>query len=362
MLLQEAMLKVASLAVASLVACHGRADPVALVEVATAVGAITWQVDFDADAEAAGYADCSYSRDYTNGVEFRHSPWLCTDCEAMVAADTLMTAGQDDCYSLVSSDSPVAEETLGWGAERFWRGAGGANLLTDQGSASIDGSSLATFYEVPIRFDDASGDTWDAQFTVIGELILGTTMSDPMAGLYPPASYACGWPQADPPAYTGDYSLTVGQTLPDGIFRDACDDAVRLHDLAGSWLVIDVAAMDCGPCQSMAAGATAFEASMADQGISARSVTLLAPSLSDPLGATSATALAAWASEFALEGPILADRGYGVWVVGRGAEATTGEAFGYPTWVVVDPALVVVSVHVGFGSWDDAEAVVLANQ
>ena len=37
-----------------------------------------------------------------------------------------------------------------------------------------------------------------------------------------------------------------------------CLENLRLHDFSGRWLVIDVSAMDCPPCQDMAAGERAF--------------------------------------------------------------------------------------------------------
>lgn len=331
------------------------------VEVASVSGTLTWLVDFSVEAEAAGYADCTYTRTYTDGVEIRHSPWTCVDCEAVVRVESALTEGRD-CYDLISPNEPAPQEHLGWGGGRFWRTYYANYRLSDQGSATIEGTSLTTLNETPFEFEDSAGARWSAQFTVTGALELSTVTADPMEGLYAPSTYECGWPTANPPAYEGDHVLRLGETVPDGLFRDACGEPMRLHDLKGRWLVIDAAATDCGPCQAMAEDAPGFEAEMANLGLEVTGVTLLAPSLSNSLGDTSTSTLYDWGFAFDLEGPVLADRGYGAWVLGTGAETITGESFGYPTWVVVNPELEVVAVNVGFGGWDSIKQVILDNR
>jgi hypothetical protein len=334
------------------------ATPDAVTDVIALSGTLHWHVDFDADAEAAGYADCDYERTYTNGVEFRDSPWLCPSCDAMVMVDSEMTLGRDDCYAQISPNDPPPSEVLGWGGDRFFRTYYANYGLSDQGVAVADGASLTTSNETPFQFQSSDGANHAATFTTSGDFAVGTTQADPMRGLHPPETYDCGWPAAHPPAWTGSYALAVGETLPDGVFRDVCNDPVRLHDELGRWLVVEVSAKDCGPCQAMADGEPAFEAAMHANGIEVGSVTLLAPTLSDPLRTSTRDDLYDWAFAFDLDGPVLADRGYGISVIGAAAPALAGEDFGFPTWVVVDPQGAVVGVHVGFASWDDVAAVI----
>ena len=91
---------------------------------ATLVGEMTWPVDSDADAEAAGAVDCAYTRAY-DGVEDRSAPWLCGDCDVVYRADVTMTAGLDDCFSQVTTGDPAPMEHLGFGDGDYWRSSTG---------------------------------------------------------------------------------------------------------------------------------------------------------------------------------------------------------------------------------------------
>lgn len=326
-------------------------------------GGATWNVDFDAEAEAAGYVDCSYHRAYTNAVEVQDVPWLCPDCDVIVRADVTMDQGFTECYTpLTNGGTPAPVEYLGWHGTTWERASSENFALSAQGAAVVSGASITWTNETPYAFEDADGNARNATFNIAGEATLSTVTADPMRGLWAPAEYECGWPKADPPAWEGDYALALDTTLPDGLFRDVCNDPVRLHDLFGSWLVIDVSAMDCGPCQVMAEGEPAAVAALAQDGIDLRTITFLHPSLSDTLPTASRQDLYDWTLAFDLHDPVLGDRGYGTWVVGAAASDLFGEDFGYPTWVVVSPEGDVVGGNVGFGSWDDIAAVIRANQ
>ncbi len=325
-------------------------------------GGATWNVDFDASAEAAGYVDCSYHRAYTDAVEVQDVPWLCPDCDVIVRANVTMDQGLGDCYaSITNGGTPSPVEYLGWNGTTWNRASSDNFVLSAQGAVVLDGSSISWTNETPYTFD-VGNLTHNATFHVDGEATLSDVTADPLRGLWVPDEYECGWPKADPAAWEGDYTLALGDTLPDGVFRDVCNDPVRLHDLFGTWLVIDVSAMDCGPCQSMAGAAPAAVAALALEGIDLRTVTFLAPSLSDTLPTASRQDLYDWTLAFDLDDPVLGDRGYGTWVVGASASDLFGEDFGYPTWVVVSPEGDVVGGNVGFGSWDDIAAMIRANQ
>ena len=74
-------------------------DPVVTGERATLEGDVTWAVDFGPDSEAAGMADCSYTRHYS-GAEDRSAPWLCPECDTVFQLDVELTSGRTDCYEI----------------------------------------------------------------------------------------------------------------------------------------------------------------------------------------------------------------------------------------------------------------------
>jgi len=207
-----------------------------------------------------------------------------------------------------------------------------------QGTAQADTSSVRwnnqTQFETPFI----------ATAEVNGTFVAGHELAWEDAPLVPPAKYACGWPKADPPAYTGDYSLAVGKQLPDGIFKDACGEAVRLHDLAGTYLLVEMAAVDCPACRSMSEYQEWWVGELASIGIKLRVVTLLAPSLAGRLDAAGTEVLKLWSSTFQLNDPVLGDRMWGLNVIGRAYPGS-----GYPSWVLASPALDVIEVHSGNG-------------
>ncbi|MEQ9321337.1 MAG: redoxin domain-containing protein [Polyangiaceae bacterium] len=317
---------------------------------ATVSGDVTWNVMFDADAQAAGASDCSYTRHY-EGVQDESAKWLCPQCEVMFRADVQMTEGQTDCYMQISENLPATLEWIGWGNGVYYRGLGVG--MTEQGTAVIDGTAVSTTNAV-MDLEHAAGGLFG--FGITGGLVVGEEDGDPMHGFAVPESYACGWPKADPAPYAGDYTVDVGQPVPDGIFKDACDETVRLHDFAGSYLFVDMSAMDCPPCQQMASGEEAFVASLAGQGIDVHVITLLAPSLANPLGETTTTMLDQWINTYALQSPVLADRGWGLTMF---LEAIMDP--GYPSWVLVAPDLTVIEFGSGFGGWSERQDSILAH-
>jgi len=299
-------------------------------------GSATWSVEFDDGTEP-----CTYTRTY-EGLEDRSHDWLCPSCEILFRADVSFE-GQD-CYDLVSEGYPHADvEWLGWGADVFYRSGTENYVLTEQGAvgdslewtSSTDWLDLVTGTKVRFDIDGAFVKTPNAD-------------GDAYHGFGPPDFYACGWPKADPPPYEGDFAMGPGLKLPDGLFLDRCEQPVRLHDFAGRYLVITVSSMDCGPCQDMAQGEWGFVAGLAAEGIEVEAITLLAPTLDAVLDPTTTSQLDSWVDAYGLHGPVLADRGWGVWVAGE----ALGDGFGYPTWIVVDPGLAIIELDSGFRTWD----------
>ena len=312
-------------------------------EVATLSGEITWEIEFDA---ASGLQDCVYMRRY-EGVEDISAPWLCLDCDNVFQVDMQMSDMDRDCYGLISG-APETTEWLGFSDSTFFRGGAPHYQLSNQGDAVHNGSEVTTssvtdWYDL----EDGSG---QFQLTVTGALSHGVDSSggiDPWWGFQTPDVYACGWPKSGLPEYTGDWKIRTGSAVPDGWFKDACGESVRLHDVvAGRYTLVDISAVDCPPCQDMASGERAWIQEMRGAGIDVEVVTLLAPSLSAPLDRTPKPQLNEWVDAFGLESPVLGDRGWGYWVV---SEAEPD--FAYPSVVLVDPDLNVMQIDVGWGGW-----------
>lgn len=317
----------------------------------TVVGDITWKVTFDDTAKAAGATDCSYTRHYT-GHEDRSRPWYCPDCVAVFDATVDMTAGKTDCYPQVSMTAPSKEEWIGYDAAGNWyRGVG---PMSQQGTVTTQGATLTTTNVLTALTAPVGG---TMQFDVSGSLTTATEMADPMNGFEAAATYACGWPKASPPAYTGNYALSVGATLPDGLFKDKCGDVVRLHDFKGGYLVVDMAARDCPPCNTMADDEEKFIADMKAQGIDVTIVTLLAPLLADPFGPTTKAMLNQWTTTHMLSSPILEDRGWGLAMF----EPIEKDMTGYPSWVVANPDLKVLATGNGYDQFVALKAAILAD-
>jgi hypothetical protein len=303
-------------------------------------GSLTWTVDF---TEASGATDCSYTRAYS-GTEDWTQPWTCPDCLVRFRADAILEGL--DCYEQVIPDvEPPPVEYLGVGSDGTFRRTVYPNYpIVEQGVVYLQDETLTVH-------NDGEADDGSYALSVSGSFVRSPSDADPWNGFVPPPSYTCGWPKADPVAYSGDWALHMNQTVPDGWFLDRCEEVVRLHDFEGSYLVIDVAASNCGPCQLMATDAPAFEDDMVSRGYDVRGITLLAPSLEAILDETPTSLLDEWADVFGLEGPVLGDRGWGYAILG----AYLGEGFGYPAWAVVAPDLRVIAVGNGYasGAFDD---------
>jgi hypothetical protein len=349
-----------------LLACAGSEDPAHLrlpsvpEPSVVATGEVTWTAVFDEDATAAGAVDCTYTRTY-RAMEDRSTPWLCPDCDVVLSADITMSEEGRECFLSVAGSSPSDEERIGWDETRLMR-AGSAfaplielGLRTDEAAINIsDGgtSNVVTFAGVsePLALAEGTVQLW-----IEGGFETGIVIGDPWNGMSPPPSYRCGWPVLDPPAYDGPWRIAVGEQAPDGWFRDACDEPVRLHDLAGRYIVIDMAAVDCAPCQSMAAGERAFSAEVHALGIDVQGVTLLVRSLDDPLTPADADLLDDWRDTFELGSVVLGDRGWGYAM----SSTLWPETLSYPSWFVLSPSYEVLAAGQGYAGWDDMKAVIV---
>ncbi|MCB9686192.1 MAG: redoxin domain-containing protein [Alphaproteobacteria bacterium] len=313
-------------------ACGERQDRVSLV------GDVTWTAAFDEGARAAGARDCSYTRHYV-ASEDRSAPWLCPKCELQASAEVTVDDADLDCYASVTGSTPEVAERLGTTDEKLHRGILPFAPMSAMGA--LAGDLILT--GDPVTLDAPSG---QVTLTMTGSFVEDVEKGDPWQGLAPPDEYACGWPHGDRPAYDGPWRARLGHEIPDGWFGDACEEGVRLHDLLGEWLVIDVSAVDCPPCQAMAEEEASFVDQMRAGGTEVRVVTLLAPSLSTALDPTPPEILDAWTVTFGLEGPVLGDRGWGYQMA-----STLFGSVSYPTWFLVAPDGTLLDGGRGFADW-----------
>lgn len=317
-------------------------------------GDITWTVTFDEAAKETGATDCSYTRHY-EGDQDASAPWLCPNCDVVFYLDVTMPDGLEDCFHQISGDQPPnPNEWIGYesATNTWYRGFG--TTMGAQGEVTVDGAELMVVNQID-EVEFAPGGTLG--FAVAGALTESTVEGDPMHGYVAPDTYACGWPKADPEPYQGDYQLVEGGTIPDFLLVDQCEETVRLHDFKGTYLVVDMSALDCPPCQQFAAGEEAFVEEMAAEGIEVHVITAMAPSLSNVLGETSQAQLAKWISDYGLASPVLVDRGWGLTEFATFFE----DAGSYPSWVLVDPELNAVELGQGFGGWPAIKASIVAD-
>lgn len=320
--------------------------------IVVASGDVTWTAVFDEVAKAAGAVDCTYTRTYS-AREDRSTPWLCPDCEVVLSATITMSEPDRECFRAVTGTTPSPEERLGWDDTRWMRAGAAFAPLSELGLRTDDGTSdVLSFAGVSESLPAPAG---SVQLWIEGAIEVRTITSDPWNGMAPPPSYTCGWPVLDPAPYEGPWAITVGEQLPDGWFRDACDEPVRLHDLAGRYVVIDMSAADCGPCQVMAAGERAFTTEVHGLGIEVEEVTLLARSLDDPLTPADAALLTEWQEAFDLGSVVLGDRGWGYAM----SSTLWPGSLSYPSWFVVSPSFEVLAAGQGYGGWDEMKAVIV---
>lgn len=347
-------------------ACTGGEDgTVAMLDATKIESTVTWSLDFDAGAEAAGWEDCSYTRVYS-GIQRVDIEHICPHCTVIAEGDATMIEGFTDCYEPLFGGDQTRTETWGVaGTDIFRRGASQLPLSEDPlatlTESSGDGTAVPISWESEYGVNDDAGDE-------VGRFILAASgaiawSEDSTIQLEEPfgpraAAYACGWECNDPGDLTGAYPLTPGGVLPNFRMRDQCGDMLDIHDLYGSYIVIDSAQSDCGPCLQMADEAEAFKATMTEAGIPIRLVPVLGNGLSEVYLTPSEATQAEWVERFEPEDPVLADRGWGYAALGRYLSDHEGTDIAWPAWIVIGPDMTVITGAVGFGSWDTIGSII----
>ncbi|GDX79448.1 hypothetical protein LBMAG42_12590 [Deltaproteobacteria bacterium] len=317
----------------------------------TLSGEGVWTLDFDAEAEARGYADCSYHRAYPLMVEREGHGWQCPDCDWFTIGDGLVYEGYDDCLALISTSEATRTEHLGFGtvdgtAHLFRRAT--INLaLEDMNAVTGSGTESDPFvgsFEDSGEFTDGGTFALSASLELVQGVDESTTIEDVNVPRTEP--YECGWETCNPGGPVTDWVLSTGGTFPNARLVDTCGDEVDLWDFWGRYLVIDASSPDCGPCINLAENEAAWVEEMAARGIVVEWVTLLNASLGAIYESPSPDVLDQWATALGSTGPVLADEGFGYTVFPAYLGKEDGMSF--PTMIVVNPDMQVLGSDSGF--------------
>jgi hypothetical protein len=323
-------------------------------------GTVTWTLSFDEAAEAAGFVDCDYTRTYTGVTELGDRDWLCPDCELQAAGTAVVVEGYEDCYAQISDTEQERTEHIGVGtvdgASHFFRSGSENVTLADMG-AIVEGEPFGVAWESETELDGGGVMLLSAAGSFTTSTSADVLLEDGTGARTEP--YACGWPMNNPGGPVEDWSLADGDVFPNARLEDQCGEPVDLWDFRGFYLVVDASSPDCGPCQAMAEAAPAFEAAMADACAPVMLVTLLNESLSGVNAPADLAMRQAWAEEFALESPVLADLGFGYALFPDYVGTESGMSL--PSIVVVDPDGRVLYGSSGFSSYDEISSVILAD-
>ncbi|MEC7985905.1 MAG: redoxin domain-containing protein [Myxococcota bacterium] len=324
-------------------------------------GTVTWTLTFDEEAQAAGYSTCSYNRTY-EGSQFLDMNYLCADCDVLTRGIATMQYGLD-CHGQISQDNEAERTELwGFGSESFHRG--GRDQFVMGALSELDDPQPDT--DIPLawssEYEVNEGGTMLLEATGSFQYVWDTSLSleDPWETRTDP--YTCGWPQNDPGNLPLDYELGIGKTFPNVQLRDQCGERLSLWDLYGHWLILDTTQSDCGPCRSMAADSEEALIAMREEGIDVMMVSFLGNGLSYPFETPSETTFNSWVETYGLMDPVLYDQGFAYALFPKFVEDYSGEGFGYPTWLVVNPQMELVHGNVGYSSWDNIRQVILDNQ
>ncbi|TNE87497.1 MAG: hypothetical protein EP330_18715 [Deltaproteobacteria bacterium] len=319
--------------------------PSAEQEVYALNGEVTWHVDFDAEAEAAGKTDCSYTRRYT-GLEDRSRPWTCRGCHVIVRAEVEMVDGLDDCYAQVTEATPAPVEWIGYAGGIWYRTGVENRPLSEAASARVSNGGFDIAVDVPSESYDGYGLT----FTLEGRLDGGLGTGDLYDGLLPPETSACGWSRAIVEEYDGSTRLREEATLPDAHLLDACGEGVRLHQLTGDERYAVIAWVAGGEAASQSWLDEAV-ASVAGHEPAIQPIAVASLAADDVWTSPTAEQLAALAPDPSL--PVLGHRGYGRTVMAN------GDDFTWPVVAIVAPDRTVIRVERGgFSGWQSALAAI----
>ena len=316
----------------------------------------TWTLAFDEVAEEAGLTDCSYTREFL-GVEILDQPYLCPDCEVIVAGFATMTEGED-CFAQISEGAGSRDEWWGLDAQGQVFRSGTPNLrLSIPSEQGFEGDVHSSSFSWRSVNELSAGGELD--LSAVGQATVSTTdtlLADPWAPRQTP--YAGGWPQESPGLEEVSWELAVGQRFPNARETDQCGDKVDLWDQAGRYIIVDISQHNCGPCQVMATDFAELDEVLAADGIEIDMVTYMGNGLSDPLTPPSQEIVDQWQERFGTHGPLFLDRGFAYNTLHDFVEQQSDASFGFPAWVVLGPDMEILHGQIGYGSYDEVETMI----
>jgi peroxiredoxin len=326
----------------------------------TIASEITWTLEFDRDAERAGYVDCSYTRAYS-GEQYLDQDYLCPECDVQTRGIAEMIIGAG-CYEQISSSIGTRLEEWGFSydSEEVYR-----SVISQYPMSQLSDVTVADEYlESPVSWQ-ADYDVGDGELslTASGVWSYWTNESRKMDNPWAPIeASSCGWGNTGHVVIPDSYDVAIGKPFPNLRLNDQCDDPVDLHSFAGSWIILDATQPDCGPCQNMAAATEDFLQSLRREGVSVNMISLMGKGLDEPWASPSRGIVDDWAEYFDLKEPVLIDRGAGIALLPDFYEDEYETSFGYPAWIILDPDMNVVRGFMGFSDFDVAREVILSGQ
>lgn len=327
----------------------------------TLSGVVVTTLEFDAEAEALGFVDCSYTREWALLPEITDQGWLCPDCAWLTKGEGEVIEGYADCYGQISESDAIRVEHLGFAAGddglHLWR-SGYENVPLADTGAAVNAAALDAGEPVEVAWSD-EGELEDGGVVTLsaaGTLTAGTsdtlTVADPAQPRTEP--YTCGWPLQSPGGPVESWVPTTGEVFPNVRLLDQCGEQVDLWDFRGRYVIIDAASPDCGPCNAMAATAEAFKAEMAARCIPVETITVLNESLSAVNKPADAATVRAWIEAYGITSPVLADEGVGYDLIAP--YVSGGDGVSLPSALVIAPDGRLLGGDHGYsddsGGWD----------
>jgi len=336
-------------------------EEIGVIPAAILEAQVTWTLDYDQQAQEQGLETCSYSRSF-HATQFVDMNYLCPECDMLFQGQADIISGFD-CYQQFNAQATTQRiEQWGWNNDIFYRSTREQSPMSELTLLEqvAEEQPISLEWSADYETSDGAGLTISAA----GEMSYYIDDSLLLPEAFPERTvpYVCGWPQNDPQNLSLTYQLGIGQTFPNVRLQDQCQDKLALWDLYGHWLIIDSTQPDCGPCQVMAATADAWLENMRSRGYPIMLVSLLGKSLAESNLSPSDQMHSAWVAEFALQDPVLQDKGFANALFPNFIEDLTGMPYGFPAWVVVDPTFTIVDAGTGFSSWDTIEQIILSHQ
>ena len=124
--------------------------------------------------------------------------WLCPQCQTVFRAEVEVIA-DDDCRSQLVDAAPPSVEWFGVEGDRWYHARDVGFILRELGPVTTNGDTWSLAGALETQTEGLVSVTLHAE----GRMEVGEVEGDPLFGMRPPESYACGWPQALSPPWGG---------------------------------------------------------------------------------------------------------------------------------------------------------------